>query len=743
MKLSPESIARASSRHSWRVIITWVLALVIAGVLSANLLAGALTTDFDFTDNPESRQALKLLEERRGESLWSEFVVVSSTSATIVDPEFAAYIEDLKSAVVALGSDVVVPQMVVSYGEVPYLASRDGTKAVVSVTLADPDPDALNDTAELLGQTVAGVVEPAGFETLMYGSGTLNNDYQELAEETLRRGETLGISIALVVLVAVIGALVAAILPIILAVAAIAVAMGVAALVGQIFELTFFVTNMITMIGLAVGIDYALFIVARYREERVRGYDKLEAIGRAGATANRAVFFSGMTVVLALLGMLFVPNTIFRSLGIGAIIVVVLAVAASMTLLPAVISLLGDRVNKGRIRRQASLENVDKIGGMWDKITRAVMGRAVLWLVGASALMIVLAIGYFSLETGFAGTDTLPEELESRQAFEILENDLGLGGAAGPLEVVIAGDVTPEVEAAMESFAAALFADGSFGPPTVDTALGLVSAPLVGDIQSPESVAAVERVRDDLVPAAFGSTGAEVLVGGWTAFTLDFYDDVDLFTPIVLAFVLGLSFLLLTVVFRSIVLPIKAIILNLLSVGAAWGMVVIFFQKGAGPEFVKDISNALDFIQVDEIEAWLPLFLFSVLFGLSMDYHVFLLTRIREHFDKTGDNSAAVAHGLRTTGAIITGAALIMVAVFGGFASGNLVMLQQMGFGLAVAVFLDATIVRSILVPSAMRLMGDWNWYLPNWLQWLPELHIEGHEAAEVAHAREEASVGG
>jgi RND superfamily putative drug exporter len=698
----------------------------------------ALTNDFDFTDNPESKQALQLLEERRGETLFGEFVVVTSTSATVMDPEFAAYVDALKTALVGLGPSVVVPQAVVSYGEVPYLASRDGSKAVVSVTLSDPDPDVVNDTAVLIADTVAGVSEPAGFDTLITGTGTTNNDYQELAEETLRRGETLGVSIALVVLVVVIGALVAAFLPIILAIAAIAVAMGVAALIGQIFELTFFVTNMITMIGLAVGIDYALFIVARYREERVRGYDKLEAIGRAGATANRAVFFSGMTVVLALLGMLFVPNTIFRSLGIGAIVVVLLAVAASMTLLPAVLALLGDRVNWGRIRRRTTLENVDKIGGMWDRITNTVMGNAVLWLIGASALMMVLALGYFSLDTGFAGVSTLPEELESRQAFDILENELGLGGAGAPLEVVVEIPVTPEVEAAMESLAAALVADGSFGPPTVDPALGLVSAPLVGDIQSAESVAAVERVRDSLVPTAFAESDTVVLVGGWTAATVDFFDDVNTFTPIVLAFVLGLSFVLLTVVFRSIILPIKAIILNLLSVGAAWGMVVIFFQTGAGPGFVKDISSALGFIQTPEIEAWLPLFLFSVLFGLSMDYHVFLLTRIREYFDQTGDNTAAVAHGLRTTGAIITGAALIMVAVFGGFASGNLVMLQQMGFGLAVAVFLDATIVRSILVPSAMRLMGNWNWYLPGWLEWLPQLHIEGHEAAAAADAREE-----
>ena len=273
---------------------------------------------------------------------------------------------------------------------------------------------------------------------------------------------------------------------------------------------------------------------------------------------------------------------------------------------------------------------------------------------------------------------------------------------------------------------------GAVGPLEVNDSgdLALLSVPLAQDFQSEAAADAVERLRGDLIPAAFDGTDAEVLVGGASAFNVDFLDDVSNFTPIVFAFVLGLSFLLLTVVFRSIVLPMTAIILNLLSVGAAYGALALAFQAGIGPSWAKNIFG---FQQVEGIEAWLPLFLFAVLFGLSMDYHLFLLTRIREYYDKTGDSHAAVAHGLRTTGAIITGAALIMVAVFGGFAAGDLVPLQQMGFGLAVAVFLDATIVRSILVPATMRLLGDLNWYLPRWLEWLPQIHIEGHLDSEPA----------
>ena len=327
----------------------------------------------------------------------------------------------------------------------------------------------------------------------------------------------------------------------------------------------------------------------------------------------------------------------------------------------------------------------------------------------------------------------------------MLRDDFFLGGATDPVEIVIDGAVTADVEAALVSLQASMATDPIFGTPdplvvNASGDLALLSVPLSDDFQSDAATNAVKNLRANLVPAAFGGTGVEVLVRGMTAFNVDFFDDVSIYTPIVFVFVLGLSFMLLTVVFRSIVLPIKAILMNLLSVAAAYGAVVLAFQAGVGPSWVKNIFG---FQQVEGIEAWLPLFLFAVLFGLSMDYHVFLLTRIREHFDKTGDNQLAVAHGLRTTGAIITGAALIMVAVFGGFAAGELVPLQQMGFGLAIAVFLDATIVRSILVPAAMRLLGDYNWYLPSWLEWLPHIEIEGHEAAASAEEREPVAAGG
>ncbi len=715
------------------------MALLVAGFLSSAYLADALTTDIDFTDEPEAKRAARLVEDRLRQPSFTEIVVVVSDSLTATDPAYATYVAQLRSAIVALGPQIVTPEMVATYREVPQFASVDGFTTLISVQMAADTVADISAGAEKLATAVDGVAAPPGLRALRVGPGTSNNEFNSLAEETLRTGETFGAGIALIVLLIVIGAVVAAVLPLALAIAAIAVALGTVAMIGQAFELSFFVTNMITMIGLAVGIDYSLFIVARYREERARGHEKLDAIARSAATAGRAVFFSGATVVLALMGMFIMPNTLFRSLATGAIVVVLFAVLASTTLLPAVFALLGDRINLLPVRGRASLENVDKVGGMWDRITRTVMARPLTFLTVGVAFMAVIAISFLSLETGFGGVSALPEDSQAFEGFTTLEQNFP-GGLAEPVEVVVDGTISTDVLAEIDELQAAMDADGSFGPGTVAVSatgdLAVLTAPLIyGDTSSQAAVDAVQRLREEIVPGQFAGSDVEVLVGGFTAFTLDFFDDVDTFTPIVVAFVLGLSFLLLTVVFRSIIVPIKAILLNLLSVAAAYGMLVLFFQQGVGPDWVKDISATLGFRQVEAIEAWLPLMLFSVLFGLSMDYHVFLLTRIREAFDRTGSNSEAVAHGLRTTGAIITGAALIMVAVFGGFAAGDLVAFQQMGFGLGVAVFLDASIIRSILVPATMRLLGDLNWYLPSWLDWLPELDIEGHEAAAAAHA--------
>ena len=734
MRINPESLARASSRHPWRTVTIWVVLLAASiSLVAGGLFGDALTNAVDFTNEPEAKQAAQLIEERlRGEEPDSELILITSDDATIEDPAFAEYVGAVQQEVQAIGPDVV--QSVGSYLTEDGPVSESGQTVLLPVLMTETDEDLLSDDAKLVEEAVASVETPEGFETHVAGPATLFNDFQEIIEEDIQKGESIGVIVALIVLVVVLGAVVAGIIPIILAAFSIAIAMGLTALAGTAFDFSFFVQNMITMIGLAVGIDYSLFIVARYREERLHGRDKLAAIGRAGGTANRAVFFSGMTVVLALLGLLIVPNTIFRSLAAGAIFVVLVAVAASMTLLPATLALLGDRINKLRVRKNAG--RVEAGTGFWDRMTRRVMRRPVLSLVLGAGLMIVLALPYLSIHTGTSGVSTLPDDIDSKRAFELLEENFA-GGLTDPAQVVIDGEIaSPDVQSSVEELTAIVSEDQRFAPANpleVNEAgdLAVLAIPFRGDIFEDASIDALRDLRAEYIPTAFSGADAEVLVAGETARNVDFFDQTDTYTPIVFAFVLGLSFLLLTVVFRSVVLPVKAILMNLLSVGAAYGMVVMFFQEGVGPAFVKDIASALNFIQVESIEAWLPLFLFAVLFGLSMDYHVFLLTRIRERYDLTGDNGEAVAYGLRTTAGIITGAALIMVAVFAGFAAGRLAPLQQMGFGLAVAVFLDATVVRTVLVPSAMKLLGNANWYLPRWLEWLPKLDVEGHDAAE------------
>ncbi len=726
MKLSTGSLARSAGHHPWRTLIVWVGALLTAVALSSQFLGDALTTDTDFTNEPEAKQAASLLEERlRGPNEGTEFVVVTAEGA-VTEPEYRAFVGELRSTIAALGPDVV--QHVGSYLTNEGPVSETGRSTLLPVTLAGVDHTAVGEHAELLVETVKSVEAPEGFEALVAGPATLENDFIRLAEEGLQQGETIGLAVALVVLVLVFGAVLASLIPIILSVMAIAIALGVAALFGLAFDLPFFIANIITMIGLAVGIDYSLFIVSRYREERANGLDKLDAITHTGATASRAVFFSGLTVMVALMGMLLLPNTIYRSIGLGAILVVIVAVAASLTLLPAVLALMGDKVDALRIRGRRSGSQLRQ-GRFWDRITRMVMRRPVVSVVLAAGILVVAALPYFSIKEGFSGVSTLPDQAESKQAFLVLEREFS-GGLGSPVEIVIDGDITPSVMASMENMQEALDADPSFGPSSVEVNeagdLALVSAPLSGDISGDDAMDTVRELRNEVIPRLFSDAPAEVLVGGDTAYNVDYLDQTTRYTPIVFLFVLGLSFVLLTVAFRSLVIPAKAIAMNLLSVGAAYGLLVLFFQRGVGPELFKDIAGWLGFGQVEAIEAGMPLFMFAILFGLSMDYHVFLLSRIRERFDHTGDNTESVAYGLRTTGALITGAAGIMVAVFGGFAAGSLVALQQMGFGLAVAVALDATLVRSVLVPATMKLLGNRNWYLPSWLEWLPEVNIEG-----------------
>ncbi|CAA9549240.1 MAG: Integral membrane protein [uncultured Thermomicrobiales bacterium] len=749
---STAGLARSSARRPWWTVGAWVALLVVAVGLMAGL-GMKTTSEVDFTNDPEAKHGLELIEAAglsSGEPT-NETVIVRHEGSTVDDPAFKARVEQVTAALRGMDG-VVDPASVTNFYELSADAATAGGAAglvspnrqttLIPVTLSGTLDDAATNAHQYLAdlETQAG----DGFEVLSVGFVSIGEENNVIAEEDLLQGEAFGIGAALVILIIVFGALVAAGVPLILAIVSIMISFGITAVLGQVLDLSFFITNMITMIGLAVGIDYALFVVERYREERRRGRTKAEAIGVAGGTASKAVAFSGGTVVLALAGMLLIPATIFQALAIGAIIVVVVAVFAALTLIPAVLSLLGDKIDWPRRRDYDAYalahanedpHNLDAVHrGFWGRITKTVMARPIVSVVAAVALLVLAAVPYFDINRGFAGVEAMPADSSARHGFEILNEEFSAGRLA-PVQFAIEGS-RDAAQTGIENLRAALAAetvedgdgtkpaflpipDGEWASWNADGTVALLEATLTVPSNEARAYAEIEHLRDEIVPAAFAGSSAQVFVTGETAFNQDFFDMVQRYTPIVLAFVLGLSFVLLLLAFRSVVVSAKAIVMNLLSVGAAYGLLVLVFQKGVG-------ADLFGFQQTPTIEAWLPIFLFCVLFGLSMDYHVFLLSRIREHYDATGRNTESVAVGLHSTAKIITGAALIMVAVFGGFAAGRLVMLQQMGFGLGVAVLLDATIVRSILVPSAMALLGDRNWYLPKWLTWLPDLRVEG-----------------
>jgi RND superfamily putative drug exporter len=716
-----------SSRRPWRALWIWAFAFVAAIAISAAFLGDALSGDEEVTSDAESLRADELRAERfaadrgaRGQDA-TEVVVVRSSQATVDQPAFEQRVEGIAAELQRVGATGVTTFY--ETGE-RRLVSRDRDATGMLVALGS-ESDA-EDNIEAVVDAVEAANGPDGFQATITGEFTLDADFSTLSEEDLRNGELgFGLPAALIVLLIVFGSLVAGVIPMLMAIVSIVVALALIALIGQAFPLSVFATNMLTGMGLALGIDYSLFILSRFREERLHGREKLDAIATVGATASRAVLFSGIAFTLAMLGLLLVPHTIMRSLAAGAIAAGLFSVVAALTLLPALLSLLGDRVNALRIPffgRTASRAE----SPFWSRTVRGVMRRPLASVVLATAALLALAAPVLALRSGEAGVSTLPDRLAAKQGYVALNAEFP-GETTEPVEIVVDGDAaSPAVQAGIERVRAQLATDDLFGSVEVETNpagdLTVLTVPIQGDPVGEEAIDAVRELRSEQIPNAFPDPEVEVLVGGDTAESIDESDTMDRWLPIIIAFVLGLSFVLLTVAFRSLVIACKAIVVNLLSVGAAYGLLVLVFQEGVGNE-------VFGFEQVDTIEAWVPLFLFAVLFGLSMDYHVFLLSRIRERFRQTGGNTDAVAHGVASTGRIITGAALIIIAVFSGFARGDLVMFQQMGFGVAVALLLDATVVRLVLVPAAMDLLGERNWYLPSWLRWLPDVQVEGAEA--------------
>ncbi|HET9674388.1 MAG TPA: MMPL family transporter [Gaiellaceae bacterium] len=716
-----ERVARACAAHPWRTVGAWILVLVASVVALAFVFTG-LTTEASGTNNPESERADERLVRAfppDPDRIVTDVIVVRSPRYTVDDPRFRSFAQNLERTLRERQAIASARTFYDSNDRSLVSTDRHATLIPIFVRGEDEAPDAV----EAVGRADA---DPS-FEAAITGNQTRDYDSNRLSESDLRNGELkFGLPAALVILLLVFGTVVAGVIPLLMALVSILSAMGLVAVVTQFFELSIFTTNMLVGMGLALGIDYSLFVISRYREERGRKREPPAAIAASGATASRAVLFSGSAFVVAMFGLLIVPSTIFRSLAAGAILVGITSVFAALTLLPALLGLLRDRIDALRLPffGRATLERENPEGRFWGGIVDWVLRRPALSLVLAVAFLVALAVPALGISIGSAGVSTFPDDAASKRGYLALQRSFP-ASTTDPAHIVVQNSTSPDVKEATERLRDRVAGDPRFGPPEIRVGSGGIVdlvVPVRGDPAGDKAVGAVRDLRERIVPEAYAGTDAAPLVGGTTSENVDYFDGVTDPAPIVFAFVLGLSFVLLTVAFRSVVVALTAIALNLLSVGAAYGLLVLVFQHGVG-------AGLLGFTQLDVIEAWVPLFLFSVLFGLSMDYQVFLLSRIRERYDRTRDTRDAVRWGVASTARIITGAALIIVAVFSGFARGDLVMFQQMGFGVAVALLIDATIIRSVLLPSLMALLGERNWYLPRWLEWIPHLEVEGHTA--------------
>ena len=722
-------IAAWSARHRWWVIAATVLVLVMAMFVS-NAVETKLLDDNELGES-ESGKADRLLDERFDDGgAPTEQLVFSSPSLDVDAPAYRSTVEQLVQELRAL------PEVsaVVSYYEVgdPRLVSSDRRVLRAQVEIADIEASDNDKIGAILDTVQAARAEAgaSGFYVGMAGDLSVLKQKDDLSKEDLARVLLVTLVLALVIMLLVFRAVVASLIPLVLAVGAIITAMGIAALVSQAYPLGEGYDVLISMLGLAVGIDYSLFIISRFRTERQAGRPKLDAIMVASNTTGRAVFYAGVTVVLSLAGLALTNNPVFISIGLSAIFVVLIAIVGSLTLLPAVLSVLGDNVNRLRV---PLLGRANGNGGLWTAITKRVLARPLLFAAVTAGLLVALAMPVTTIDMAFpTGSRGLHDAVDAKQAMVLLEEHFS-GGLANPAMVVVdAPDVTaPEVQASVAGLIESVGQDDAFLGPfeTVVNSAGdllFVRVALAGDREAAER--GVELLRDRIVPDAFAGSGARANVTGATAISMDFSDAMYRSLPYVFGFVLGLAFLLLLVMFRSIVIPVKAILLNLLSVGAAFGVLVMVFQWGWGVSLLGSEAPGV-------INPAIPLILFAILFGLSMDYHMLLLSRIKEAYDQGHGNDASVSEGIRLTAGQITSAAAIVVGVFGTFAVMRDVDGQQFGIGLGVAVLIDATIIRSVLLPATMKLLGDRNWYLPKWLDWLPKVGTEAPAPAYPALA--------
>jgi uncharacterized membrane protein YdfJ with MMPL/SSD domain len=714
-------MARWSGQHRRKAIFGWLAFALIAFAVGMNVIGQKDISDVDGFSG-ESGRAERALD-RAGLRPTEEVVFIQSDKLTVKDPAFRAAVADVTGRMSRIRYVRNVTSPLAPGGTV----SADGHAALVHFDIAGDSTVAADRVDPTLAAVAAVQKRHPGLDVRQFGDASAAKAIDGVITDDLGKAGMLSLPVTLIILTITFGTLVAAGLPLLIGLTSVMAALGLVAITSHLFPVDSNLPAVVLLIGLAVGVDYSLFYLRREREERASGRDARAALQAAAATSGRAVLISGVTVIVAMAGMFISGDKSFISFAEGTILVVAIAIFASLTVLPAMLSWLGDRVEKGRVpllgRRRPAGES-----RFWTALTGRVMRRPGLAMVLAGGLLVALAIPALQMKIVTSGVEQMPQHLPVIQAYNKVKQVFPAEGVIASV-VVEADDVhAGAVAAGIAELRAQVKRSDAFLPGTEvvyskDGTVAQINVPTRGTGTDAASTKALHELRDKIIPATVGGVeGTAVNVTGDAASSEDFANQLNSRLPLIFAFVLGLAFLLLLVTFRSIVIPIKAIILNLLSVGAAYGVLVLVFQKGNGESLLGFTSNG-------GVTNWLPLFLFVVLFGLSMDYHVFILSRVKELHDRGMSTDEAVQRGIATTAGTVTSAAIVMVGVFLVFVTLTFLDFKELGLGLAVAVLIDATIIRGVLLPASMKVLGDWNWYLPSWLEWLPHVGA-GRDAA-------------
>ena len=717
-------LGRWSAAHRKTAILGWLVFVVaVFGLMASGTIKKETLSSVDQIAG-NAGEAERILDEADLRPT-EEIVLIQSKSSSVDDAAFRATIGETARELAATAH---VTHVVSPLGGDGGGISADRHSAFVEFQIEGKEKEAEENLEASIATVDRIKHDNPEFTVGQFGGGSANKAIEDTLQADVGKAGMLSLPITLLILLVALGAMVAASVPLVLALTSVMATMAIVAIPSQLFALGGNVDALILLIGLAVGVDYSLFYMRREREERAAGRSNRDALEVAAATSGRAVLISGLTVIIAMAGMFITGDATFISFAVATVTVVIVALFATLAVLPAVLAWLGDRVERGRIPFSRRQRGEVRESRFWGAIVTRVMRRPVASIVVAGGLLLALAIPALGMNVVQSGSDDLPRDIPVMKTYDRFTAAFPAEGNAVQVVVksddVRSGQVAAEIdELVSEAQASKTVVGASETTYSADGTVASISIPTQGKGTDEQSMAALDEIRDEIVPATVGAVeGTNVKVTGAAAQSSDFGDLLGSRMPLVFAFVLGLAFLLMLVTFRSIVIPVKAIVLNLLSVGAAYGVLVLTFQKGWGEQLLGFESNG-------GVTNWLPLFLFVILFGLSMDYHVFILSRVREAYDRGMSTEDAVRKGIAGSAGTVTSAAIVMVMVFSVFATLSFIDFKEMGIGLAVAILIDATIIRGILLPATMKLLGDWNWYLPKWLQWLPQPGRESRDA--------------